>query len=133
MGREMRSIARAGFIPLSLVAPLWLVACSDSLRPSSPVATLIISPHTASLRTEGTVQLEATARDANGNVLTGRPVAWSSQRPDVASVDARGQVTAVGFGAATVTATSERISDTATIHVWMVYPCRATPDGSIAC
>jgi Tol biopolymer transport system component len=56
----------------------------------------------------GTQQvLEAVLRGANGTVLTGRDIAWSSSNAAVASVDAAGRVTAHAQGSATITAASE--------------------------
>jgi uncharacterized protein YjdB len=66
----------------------------------------------------GTQQLAATTSDANGNTLTGRAVAWSSDAPAVATVDATtGLVSAVSQGTATITATSEGRSGSSAITV----------------
>jgi uncharacterized protein YjdB len=65
----------------------------------------------------GSVRLEATTKDASGNVLTGRSVAWSSNRPDIADVDQSGNVTGVAPGTATITAQSEGKLGTATITI----------------
>jgi hypothetical protein len=56
-------------------------------------ASVTVSPSSASLTVGGTEQLTATARDADGGVLTGRTVSWSSSSPAVASV-LGGKVTA---------------------------------------
>ena len=55
-------------------------------------------------------------------------VSWSTSNPDVATVDEKGKVTAVGRGTATITATDENgISDSCTVTVkltlwqWMVH------------
>ena len=85
-----------------------------------PVASVVMSPATASLTVGQTVQLGATPRDANGNALTGRVVTWASSAPAVASVNGSGLVTAVAAGTATITATSEGQSGSATITVTIV-------------
>jgi hypothetical protein len=54
-----------------------------------------------------TLQLTATVRDGNGNVLDGRAVTWASSAPAVATVSLSGLVTAVASGTALVTATSD--------------------------
>jgi uncharacterized protein YjdB len=58
-----------------------------------------------------------TARDANGNVLTGRVVTSSSADPAIASVNSLGLVTAVSIGTTQITVTSEGKSANATIIV----------------
>lgn len=83
-----------------------------------PVASIVVTPATSSLLVGGTVQLSATTKDAAGNPLSGRPVAWSSSDATVASVDAAtGLVTAHALGTATITATSETKTATAQITV----------------
>jgi hypothetical protein len=58
-----------------------------------PVAAVSVTPATASLTVGGTHQLTAGARDAAGNVLTGRAVTWSSSASSVASVSTTGITT----------------------------------------
>lgn len=83
----------------------------------APVASVTVSPGTSTLQTAGTVQLSATTRDANNNVLTGRVVSWSSNNTGVATVSGSGLVTAVSAGSATITALSEGKSGTSVITV----------------
>jgi uncharacterized protein YjdB len=83
----------------------------------APVVTLTVSAPTTPMIVGGTQQLTATARDANGNVLTGRTVTWASSNGSVLTVSSTGSpatVTAIGVGAATITATSESVSSTPT-------------------
>ncbi|HYR13021.1 MAG TPA: Ig-like domain-containing protein, partial [Mycobacterium sp.] len=82
-----------------------------------PVASVAISPATASLQVGQTVQLAATPTDSAGSTLTGRTVSWTSSNTSVATVNPSGLVTAVVPGSATITATSEAKSGTATITV----------------
>ena len=82
-----------------------------------PVATVTVAPTTLSLVVPQTGTLTATLKDANGNVLTGRTVTWTSGTPGVATVSSSGVVTAVGAGSATITATSEGKTGTATVTV----------------
>lgn len=72
-----------------------------------PVATVNVSPPSATLSVGATQLLAATTRDASGNVLAGRTVTWSSSSAAIASVSNSGLVTAVAAGGATITATSE--------------------------
>ena len=82
-----------------------------------PVASVTVSPATASLTVGQTVQLAATPRDANGSALAGRVVTWATSAPGVASVSGSGLVTGSGAGAATITATSEGQSGSAAVTV----------------
>src|SRR2546426_951023 len=82
-----------------------------------PVASVTVSPASASVPAGQTQQLTATLRDANGNILTGRAVTWASNNTPVATVTGTGLVTAKGAGSATITATSEGQSGTAAITV----------------
>ena len=82
-----------------------------------PVASVAVSPASASVQVGQTVQLAATPRDANGNPLSGRAVSWASSNTAVATVSGSGLVTGVTAGSATITATSEGQGGTATITV----------------
>ncbi|HYS59088.1 MAG TPA: alkaline phosphatase family protein [Gemmatimonadales bacterium] len=82
-----------------------------------PVASVTVSPASASVPAGQTVQLSATLRDANGTILTGRSVTWASNNTPVATVTGTGLVTAKVAGSATITATSEGQSGTAAITV----------------
>jgi uncharacterized protein YjdB len=83
-----------------------------------PVATVSVAPSSASVTVSGTVTLSATLRDANSNVVTGRPVAWSSSTPSIATVSSAGVVTGVAIGGpVTITATSEGRTGTAQVSV----------------
>ncbi|PYP94248.1 MAG: Ig domain-containing protein, partial [Gemmatimonadetes bacterium] len=80
-----------------------------------PVASVTVSPATASIRTGSTQQLSAVTKDGAGNTLTGRVVTWASNNTAVATVNSSGLVTGVTSGSATITATSEGKNGTATI------------------
>ncbi|MDQ2890432.1 MAG: Ig-like domain-containing protein [Gemmatimonadota bacterium] len=84
---------------------------------ATPVASVAVSPPTASVIVGGNVTLSATLRDANGATLSGRTVTWSSSAAQVATVSNTGVVTAVATGTATITATSEGKSGTAVVTV----------------
>ena len=82
-----------------------------------PVASVTVTPSPASVSVGQTMTLTATVKDANGNVLTGRVVAWSTSNPGVATVSPTGAVTGVAAGTVTITATSEGKSGTSTVNV----------------
>jgi uncharacterized protein YjdB len=84
----------------------------------APVATVTVTPNPASVAVGATVQLTATLKDANGNTLTGRTVAWTTSNASFATVNAStGLVTGVAAGSATITATSEGKSGTSAVTV----------------
>jgi uncharacterized protein YjdB len=84
---------------------------------NTPVAAVHVSPGNKSLFVEESFQLTAETRDAAGNVLTDRPVTWSSNNEGVATVNASGLVTALSPGGAIITAVSEGRSAPASITV----------------
>ena len=85
--------------------------------PPVPVASVDVTPASAAILERRTVQLTATPKDAAGNALTGRSIAWTTSSATVATVTATGLVTSAGAGTATITATSEGMSGTATVTV----------------
>ena len=119
----------------SLVFSALVVACSDSgddgtsPPPPTPVESVAISPGPSLDLTVGaTSQLTATTRDAQGNVLSGRTISWSTTAPGVATVS-NGLVTAIAVGTAQIRATSEGKSGEVAVTV-TTYPWSAT--GSLA-
>src|SRR5438552_3831122 len=95
-----------------------------------PVATVNVAPGHLDLRLGRTGQLTATLRDSAGNPLSGRAITWGSDAPGVATVDGTGLVGTAGVGTATITATSEGKSGTASVTVTLVpvATVSVTPD-----
>jgi uncharacterized protein YjdB len=81
------------------------------------VATVTVTPNPATVPVDSTLQLTAAVEDADGNQLSGRAVAWSSNAVAQATVDANGLVTGVTEGAVTITAISEGKTGTSSITV----------------
>jgi alpha-tubulin suppressor-like RCC1 family protein len=112
----------------SLALPILLaLACNDSgitpppppppSRPP-PVASVTVSPGAPSILVGDTVQLYATAKDAQGKMLSSRAIAWSSSAEAVATVNATGLVTGVSVGGpVSITATSEGQPGTAQVTI----------------
>ncbi len=85
------------------------------------VSAVAVSPAADTLVAFGhTVRLLAEATDVNGHGVAGPEFSWSSSDTLVARVDASGLVTAVGNGAATITATAGSVSGTAEVTVAQV-------------
>jgi uncharacterized protein YjdB len=82
-----------------------------------PAATITVEPRTASVQTNDTTRLRATARGANGQILV-KTFTWSSHNAGVASVDPGGLVRG-GNAAGTVfiVATVDGVRDSAQIQV----------------
>ena len=84
-----------------------------------PVTGVSLTPASLSLFTGDTATLTATVQPSNA---TNQNVTWSSDKPDVATVDAAGKVTAVGAGTATITVTTADGSKQATCSVTVTRP-----------
>jgi uncharacterized protein YjdB len=69
-----------------------------------PASGVTITAPSNSVTLGGKMQAVATARDADGNVLTGRQVAWSSSNPSVAQVASDGTITGLIVGNTTIRA-----------------------------
>lgn len=112
---------------LVLIATLALAACGDSGTepvpppapppPPAPVATVELSPTAFSLSVGESQEMAVTTRSAAGQVLNGRPRAFESTAPGVATVSAAGVVSAVATGEAEIIVTSEGKSAKATVTV----------------
>ena len=97
-----------------------LVGCKLPTRPqvtNGNVATVAVTPPSASLSVGDLVQFVATPEDRSGNSLSGRVVTWATSDAAVATVDGAGLVTGAGTGSATITAASEGRNGTAAIAV----------------
>ena len=121
------SVTADGLVSAVATGTATITATSEGQSGSSsvivsavPVASVNVSPATATLRIGTSVQLNASTRDSAGNVLIGRTVTWSSSAPGVAGVSAGGLVSALANGSATITATSEGKTATAAITVTVV-------------
>jgi uncharacterized protein YjdB len=64
-----------------------------------------------------TATYSAVTKDANGNVLTGRTITWSSSSTTVATINSSGTATGGAAGVTTIIATSEGKNGTAALHV----------------
>jgi uncharacterized protein YjdB len=82
-----------------------------------PVATVVVSPATATLFIGGTTTLTATPKDSAAVPITGRLATWSTSAAAVATVSSTGVVTGVGAGTATITATIDGKSGSASVTV----------------
>lgn len=82
-----------------------------------PVASVTVTPNPGAVAVSSTLQLNAELRSGTGAVLTGRTVTWQTSDASKATVSGSGLVTGVADGVATITATSEGVSGTASVVV----------------
>ena len=122
-GRQLGTVTvRAKHYTRIAYATLNIVDTLVAPPTAAPVASVVVSPASASLAPGGSVQLSATTQVSAGNTLSGRAVSWTTSDPAIATVDSAGFVSAVATGSATVTATSEGKSGSAAITVTSAPP-----------
>ncbi len=120
---SVATVSSSGLVTAVAVGTATITASSEGKSGTSaitvyvPVASVAVAPPTATVLVTQTAQFAATTKDAQGNTLTGRLVTWGSSNTNVATVDATGLATAKAVGTATITATSEGRSGTATLTV----------------
>jgi uncharacterized protein YjdB len=121
---EAVATVSAGLISAKAAGPVTITATTadksgklEMVVTVIPIASLVVSPDTATRTVGDSVKLSATARDGSGNVLTGRQVVWTSGDTTKAKVSGAGMVTAFGAGTATITATAEGRTGHATITI----------------
>jgi trimeric autotransporter adhesin len=82
-----------------------------------PVASVEVTPPSATIGVGRTQQLTARTLTNTGAALPGKPVAWSSSDESKATVSSSGLVTAIAAGSVTIAATSEGRAGSALITV----------------
>jgi alpha-tubulin suppressor-like RCC1 family protein len=105
-----------------IVATVQGLADTATVTVWTPAASLDVTPSADTIVVGTTRQMAATVRDAEGNQLLGRPITWSTPVPGIVGVSLTGLVTANAQGIATVRASFEGVSDTATIAVKTTTP-----------
>lgn len=93
-----------------------VTSCSGSVQ-TVQVSSVTVTPSPVSLSANETAQLLATPKDVNGTALAGKTISWTSSNSAVATVSSTGLVTAKSSGTATITATVEGVSGTASVTV----------------
>lgn len=96
---------------------LLLLSCTQGTVEVNPVASVTVTPPTASVRASTTLTLVARALSAGGAEVDGGSIVWSSSNKAVASVSSSGVVTALTPGEARIAASSSGKSAVATITV----------------
>lgn len=84
----------------------------------SGVATIVVSPASASIAVGATQAFTAVAKDANGNTLSGVSFTWQSSNTAVASINSSGLATGIAAGTTQITAKAGNVtSNAATLTV----------------
>jgi len=106
-------------------------ACNDDgeAPPPADVASITVSPSTATI-TQGTTQtFTATAVDAANQPIAGIAFSWTSSAPSIASVSSTGVATGIAVGDTTITATAPNgVLTTAALHVNATPPPTGSSD-----
>jgi uncharacterized protein YjdB len=92
-------------------------ASTTVLVRAEPVAHVAIALNAAAIKAGGWTQANAVATDAQGSVLTGRPVTWSSQNTAVATVSGVGIVQGIRPGSTNVIASVDGVVGSVSISV----------------
>src|SRR5258705_74315 len=120
---QVQLVSYRGILDSNAVfGPLSNVASGTTAASTAPVATVTVTPASASVAIGAVQQFAAVLKDAGGTVLTGRAVSWSSSSLTIAGVSGTGLVTGLVAGPATITASSEGQSRSATGTVTVVPP-----------
>ena len=100
-----------------ITATAEFVSGSATLTVEGPhVTSIAVGPLDVTLQLGGTQQYDATVSDQHGNPMS-VDVVWSSSDETVVTVDESGLATAISAGTATITASVESVSGTATVIV----------------
>ena len=124
---QLATVSSSGVVTAVAAGSATIIATSEgqsgsatlvvSTAAPAPVATVSLSASSTSIYVGQSQTISVTLKDAQGNVLSGRTIGWSSSSPSALSVSPSGQVQALAVGSSTVTATSEGKSGTITISV----------------
>ena len=102
----------------TVIASVGGVSASGSVLVTDVSASSIeITPNKGTLSIGQSSQLSARLKDAQGNIVAGRNVSWSSSDTAIITVSNAGMLTAISDGESTITASVEGVSGFATVTV----------------
>lgn len=121
---SIATVSPAGVVTAVTIGSATITATSEGKSATAAVsvvpgavAEVRISPSSANVKSGKSVQLTATALDANGDAVGGATFAWHSNDSDIASVTSSGVVRGGDSGTVTITATWQGKTGSAVIHV----------------
>ena len=108
-------VRKVAFSLATFVLSFTLSQCGGSSKsPSMPtVASITVSPASPTITVGSTEQFTATAKDANGNTISGVAFTWASSATGVATINSSGLATGVSAGTTQITASSGSITSPA--------------------
>jgi uncharacterized protein YjdB len=112
--------SHADAVHIVATATLGGITVADTLEVvivQAPVATISLTFAKATVEIGEVIAAQAIVSDAHGNILSGRPLTWSSDSPTVAQVNSEGLVTGVSIGATTIRVASGAIAAAAPLTV----------------
>lgn len=101
------------FILLMSLFIITLISCEEEAPPTTSedeIDLIVVTPLSATIHIDSTVQLSATAYDADGEEIEDIVFTWASSEPAVATVDSDGLVTGENCPSATITASAEGLT-----------------------
>lgn len=103
---------------------LLAMACADPAGPDAPLVVdrVELSSTSVTVGQDGSQVVIATPRAANGAVVPGRTITWTSDANTVVTVSATGEVRGVSLGTGTITASVDGKSARATVSVIPTTP-----------
>jgi uncharacterized protein YjdB len=122
-----------------------LVAITNMPPPPPTTASVSVIPSTTGLEVGRSLQFTAQARDANGNVISGKVFSWTSSNSSYATVSANGVVTGIAAGTAIITASVDGRSGSSSVTVTaspasgatlvitnqLIYPINISVNGAV--
>jgi hypothetical protein len=115
---------------MALLSTAILWSC-ESVKVTTPdVADVVVSPDSATLLPGESMQLTVRVLDAGGNALSGLDVGWTTSDAGVATVSELGLVDAVARGTASIRASVDGQTGTASVRV-VTGPAIALEPGAV--
>ncbi len=111
----------------ALAALSFFAACKGDTTGPPVTTTVTVTSSPSQISVNETSQATATAKDQNGNPLTGKTVEWTSLTPSIASVTSAGVVRGLAAGTATIQAKVDGVMGTTNVVV--VAPVFACSSG----
>ncbi|MBV8052056.1 MAG: Ig-like domain-containing protein [Acidobacteriaceae bacterium] len=110
---------------LLLIALAWTGCGGGTVSPPtssqdsgpSSIASITLTPQTASVTVGATQKFAATAQDQDGKIITGTVLSYATSNPNVAAVDANGIATGIAPGTSEIKVSADGITSSALFTV----------------
>ncbi len=128
---EVSAIAPGGTVVTARVGGVSASAAVNVY--SAAASSVVLLLPNDSLGTGRTMQVSANALDANGNVISGRPMAWQSSNPAVATINSSGIIAGVTSGQTTISVICDGkvSSQKVTVAVPVATTIDVSPDSAL--